>query len=90
MSVDHSFTVKSSKYSVLSRNDGQHLADISFCSSFGSVAWFFFLFFFVVFFYYFHHMNMIVDRFAAKVGEPWILQTHLTKCFFSQKYNVTG
>ena len=48
MSVDHSFTVKSSKYSVLSRNDGQHLADISFCSSFGSVACFFFVVFFLL------------------------------------------
>ena len=35
-------------------------------------------------------MNMIIDRFAAKVGEPWILQTNLTKCFVLQKYNVTG
>ena len=42
------------------------------------------------FFYYPHHMNMIIDRFAAKVGEPWILQTNLTKCFVLQKYNVTG
>ena len=36
------------------------------------------------FFYYPHHMNMIIDRFAAKVGEPWILQTNLTKCFVLQ------
>ena len=35
-------------------------------------------------------MNMIIDRFAAKVGEPWILQTNLTKCFVLQKYNATG
>ena len=33
-------------------------------------------------FYYPHHRNMIIDRFAAKVGEPCILQTNLTKCFF--------
>ena len=30
-----------------------------------------------------HHI--IIDRFAAKVGEPWILQTNLTECFFFYK-----
>ena len=35
-------------------------------------------------------MDMIVDKFAAKVGEHWILQTNLTECFVVQKYNVTG
>ena len=25
------------------------------------------------------HMNNIIDNFAAKVGEPWILQTNLTE-----------
>ena len=43
-----------------------------------------------IFYYYPHHMNMIIDKFAAKVGEPWILQTNLTEYFVLQKYNVTG
>ena len=32
-------------------------------------------------------MNMIIEEYAAKVGEPWILQTNLTE--YLQKYNVT-
>ena len=39
---------------------------------------------------FYNHHHIIIDRFAAKVGEPWILQTNLTKCFVLQKYNVTG
>ena len=30
-------------------------------------------------------MNMIIDKFAAKVGDPWILRTNLTECFILQK-----
>ena len=32
---------------------------------------------------------MIINKFAVKVGKPWILQTNLTKWLVLQKYNVT-
>ena len=28
---------------------------------------------------------MIIDKFAAKVGDPWIRQTNLTECYFTKK-----